>query len=300
MIEYTEGGIPMDLSIHKNYRGQDSLRRSFNALAGEIFDGLDFENWYQNDFWGDRYNPHSIIDNGEVIANVSVNMMDFLWNGQLRHLIQLGTVMTRKSFRHQGLIRQIMNEIDRQYGQTADGIYLFANDSVLDFYPKFGFRKAREYCYTKPFYTSRECTLIRVPMREKADWKKLENAMHGSVSYSRLNMIENDSLIMFYITGFMQDSVYYDPEHDAYVIAEFDADTLIVHNVFSGKKYPLDDILAGFGAGVRQIALGFTPIDEKTYRIAPFKEEDCTLFVKGPVFDGFETDRLIFPTLSHA
>ena len=40
----------------KDYRDNPGLRASFNALAGEIF-GLDFEDWYQNGYWGDSYNP---------------------------------------------------------------------------------------------------------------------------------------------------------------------------------------------------------------------------------------------------
>lgn len=57
--------------------------------------------------------------------------------------------MTAEPYRKQGLIREIMQEIDKDYGEKADGFYLFANDSVLDFYPKFGYRKAKEYQYSK-------------------------------------------------------------------------------------------------------------------------------------------------------
>lgn len=290
----------MNTDIIKNYRSQNNLRHSFNALAERTFDGLSFEAWYQNGYWSDRYNPYSIVTDGNVIANVSVNTIDFIWNGERKHLIQLGTVMTEERFRNQGLIRQIMNEIDREYAAAADGFYLFANDSVLDFYPKFGFRKAMEYRYTKPFSTSQACRMVQVPMRDKEDWHKLENAMRHSVSYSRFHMVDNNNLIMFYVTGFMQENVYYSQEYDAYVIAETDQDTLTVHNIFSAKKHPVDDILAAFGSDIRQVILGFTPIDAEGYHISAFREEDCTLFVKGRCFDNFEQDKLIFPTLSHA
>lgn len=290
----------MNTQIIKSYRSQDCLRHSFNALAEKTFDGLNFEPWYQNGYWSDAYNPHSITVDGEIIANVSVNFIDFMWNGHQKHLIQLGTVMTEERFRRQGLIRRIMQEIDSEYSHRADGIYLFANDSVLDFYPQFGFRKAMEYRYTKPFSTSQSRSVVQVPMNKKEDWQILESAMRQSVSYSRLDMTGNNNLIMFYITGFMQDCVYYDKRHDSYIIAETDADTLTVHNIFSKEKYPLDDILAAFGPETRQVVLGFTPIDTEGYTVSPFREEDCTLFVKGAVFDCFEQDRLIFPTLSHA
>ena len=46
----------MALEIVKNYRENEELRHSFQALAMEIF-GIDFESWYQHGFWTERYNP---------------------------------------------------------------------------------------------------------------------------------------------------------------------------------------------------------------------------------------------------
>lgn len=290
----------MNPCLIKNYQNQDNLRHNFDALAMKTFDGLSFEQWYQNGYWSNRYNPHSIVVGEEIIANVSVNLMDFMWNGQRKHFIQLGTVMTDERYRNQGFIRQIMYKIDREYSQTVDGIYLFANDSVLDFYPRFGFKKAREYHYTKSFSSSREYRMVQVPMREKEDRKKLEDAIRHSVSYSRFDMIDNPNLVLFYLTGFMQENIYYDPDHDAYVVAEINDDTLIVHQIFSQKKHPIDTILAAFGSDMKHVLLGFTPIDATGYTVSELKEEDCTLFIKGPGFDNFEQDTIMFPTLSHA
>ena len=99
--------------IIKNYRNNEELRQSFNELARKTF-GIDFEDWYQNGFWSDRYNPYSVVENGRVIANVSVNHMNFIRRGERQFFIQLGTVMTEESYRNRGLIRQIMEEIDRK------------------------------------------------------------------------------------------------------------------------------------------------------------------------------------------
>lgn len=300
----------MNTNIIRNYRDRDDLRHSFNALAEKTFDGLSFEAWYQAGYWGDRYNPHSIVIGGQVAANVSVNSINFIWNGEKKRLIQLGTVMTEERFRNQGLIRRIMQEIDQEYAEDVDGFYLFANDSVLDFYPKFGFRKAMEYRYTKPFSTSKECSMVKVPMnaagpsgnpaRRNDNWGRLADAMCRSVSYSRFRMVDNDNLMMFYATGFMQDSVYYSKEYDTYVIADIEDNTLMVHNIFSGVKHSPDDIFAAFGPDIRQVVLGFTPSDAEGYQVLAFREEDCTLFVRGRCFDDFEQDQVIFPTLSHA
>jgi hypothetical protein len=42
-------------------------------------------------------------------------------------------------------LEKVLGEWRRKY----DLIYLFANDSVLDYYPKFGFSRVEEYQYLK-------------------------------------------------------------------------------------------------------------------------------------------------------
>jgi predicted acetyltransferase len=84
-----------------------------------------------------------------VVANVSVNKMEFIANEKSEKYLQLGTVMTEKKYRNRGFIKTIMQEIEKDYYDIIDGIYLFANDSVLEFYPKFGYKKSTEYQYSK-------------------------------------------------------------------------------------------------------------------------------------------------------
>lgn len=59
--------------------------------------GLNFESWYQNGFRGKNYDPYSVVVDGQVAANVSVNRTDMIIGGERKHPIQLGTVMTGES-----------------------------------------------------------------------------------------------------------------------------------------------------------------------------------------------------------
>lgn len=56
--------------------------------------------------------------------------------------------MTDNEFQNKGLSRVLMEKILDEWNGKCDLIYLFANDSVLDFYPKFGFKKCNEYVYS--------------------------------------------------------------------------------------------------------------------------------------------------------
>ena len=291
--------------IVKDYRDNIILRHSFNELAKKTF-GLDFEDWYQNGFWSDHYNPYSIVEDHKVIATVSVNKTDMILSGtkptderMLKHFLQLGTVMTEESCRNRGYIRILMEEIEKDYAKQ-DGIYLFANDSVLKFYPKFGFDKALEYQYSKEICNTGECQFEKISMNCHRDWKKLLDAMEHNVFQCRFSMAGNKGLIMFYVTKFMQECVYYNTESDTYLIAEMDGETIFLHNIFSSTLQSLSDVTVLLGKEIKKVTLGFVPMETDGYTPLEYYEDDCTFFVKGNGMDIFHKEKLRIPSLSHA
>lgn len=251
----------------KGYKENKSLRDSFNELAESTF-GINFEEWYQNGFWNERYIPYSYLDNGEIVANVSVNLMDFNFNGESKKLIQLGTVMTKEGYRHKGLMRSLINEIETDYNGKIDGYFLFANDSVLEFYPKLGYKKVLEYENYKLIYEENEMTAIKLEMNSKEEWDKFINVINNSISNGRFEMIDGSYLIL-------------------------------IHQVFSKNEVNMEEVIKAFGA-VKKVAFGYTPKNIENIQTKILNEEDTTLFVKGSFFDKFENNKLMFPLLSHA
>lgn len=284
--------------LKKDYRDNAALRHSFNELAKRTF-LIDFEDWYQNGLWTDRYNPYSIVKDGEVIANVSVNRTDLLFDGSIKHFLQLGTVMTAKAYRRQGLIRELMAALDADYKGKTDGCYLFANDSVLDFYPKFGFHKACEYQYSKELSNTGTCRFMKTPMYEEEAWSALAAAIKRNIFQGRLDLVENAELFLFYVTKYMQEDVYYHEGSDTYVIAEQENKKLLLHNIFSSTLRSLSEVLALFGQEVDEVTLGFVPAEEG-FVAKELHVEDCTFFVCGDGFSIFQEEKLRIPSLGHA
>lgn len=284
--------------VIKNYRDNELLRKSFNELAIKTFQ-INFEDWYLNGYWTDRYNPYSIVVDGKVVANVSVNRTAFEVNGEEKNYIQLGTVMTDKSYRNQGLIREIMKEIDKDYAGKVDGIYLFANNEVLSFYPKFGFETAKQYEYMKTLEGSGLKLFSKIPMNCKADWDMLEEKIKSCYKQSAFEMLDNSQLNMFYVSKYMCEDVYYSEVLDAYVIVEIENNTLTIDMVISEKEQDLNRIAAGFGDDIKQVKLGFTPKNTKGFAVRELDEDDSTLHVKGD-FEVIEECKLMFPLLAHA
>ena len=124
--------------------------------------------------------------------------------------------------------------------------------------------------------------------------------MEKSVPCGRFAMMGNSGLVLFYVTKFMQENVYYSKKHKAYLIAEEDGDEIFIHAVFSETPVEPSEAARAFGGGVRKIRLGFTPEHAEGYTMTEVKEEDTTLFLKGDGFQRWNEDRLMFPTLAHA
>lgn len=286
------------MTIEKNYRDNESLRNSFNELAGKVFGGLNFEAWYRNGFWKDNYIPYSIVIDGKVVSNISVNACNMNYDGRIVKLIQIGTVMTDPDYRGRGYARMLMEKIIEDYENKVDGIYLFANDSVVDFYPKFGFRKSREYQFSKAVKIDTERTAQLVPMAEKSDWDNMVQILNKTEQNAKMYMVSNSGLYMFYLSQFMQENTFYIEDCDSYAIAEIEDDTLILHAVVGSGA--IDRVISAFGKEIKKVILAFTPNDSTGYDKSEVIEEDTHLFVRGKFFDDTNDDEFMFQAITHA
>jgi len=132
-----------------NVKDHAGYRASFFELAMLVFD-LDFRAWYTSGGWNEHYRCYAYVDQGKVIANASVNKMTIASDGQFYTAIQIGTVMTHPDYRNQGLSGKLMQHILDEYENRCDFIFLFANETVHDFYPKFGFQRVKESSFSLP------------------------------------------------------------------------------------------------------------------------------------------------------
>ncbi len=282
----------------KDYKENYILRESFNTLARNTF-GIQFEDWYKLGYWTKNYIPYSIKDGDVIVSNVSVNLMEFNQCGSMKKYIQLGTVMTDKNYRSLGLNGYLMKQVIEDYKDKCNGIYLFANDSVLDYYPKFGFRKANEYQYSRKLSLTGSRGVSPFPLSDKEALEEMERIITACKPCGQMAM-NNMGLQMFYLSSFMKNTVYYVEEQQAYVVAEEEAGNLVLHEVFAAGEVDVTAIAAAFGNQNQKVILGFVPDKQKNYDRELLIEEDTTLFVLGNDWEEFEEAGLCFPTLSHA
>lgn len=263
------------------FQHDDKLRCSYNELATSIF-GIQFEDWYQMGYWDHRYVPHSYVVDNKVVANVSVNLIDVIVEGVEVKAIQLGTVMTTPDFRNKGLSAKLMNEVLSRYEGKYEFMYLFANETVLDFYPKFGFKKCYESIFTTKIKSSnRTYSVTKLDGSLKQDREFVHTyAKQKKTLSNRFATFNVDSLFMFYCINVFTKDLYYIKELDAIIAAKFEDTQLHIFDCLSKEDCSLIEV--GEAMLEREegtIIFHFTPeLDEADYRIDAFEDDDV-LFV---------------------
>lgn len=305
MNSYKVNPIPVTVgskhySLLSNYQNQAQYRAAFNRLTEKVFD-LTFESWYQDGYWKEKYIPYTLFDGEQAVANLSINIIDFNGFGQMYKCLQLGTIATDEQYRGQGLSRFLMEYVLQEWNSQCDFIYLFANQSVLEFYPKFGFEKQKEYVYFKPVTVQHEpLSFEKINMDLTASREKLYDYINHATPCSSFSMQKNPDLVMFYCTSIMKSNVYYSKTLDVFVIAAENHNQLHVFDVVSLNDIDLETVIQALGTPkINNILLGFTPKNTQGYEIKEKQDEDV-LFVQKGKTDLFEKNKIMFPLLSHA
>jgi len=255
---------------------------SFNQLASETF-GIDFEEWYQKGYWNNRYIPYSFANGDRVVANISVNLIDFVMKGEEKKAIQIGTVMTHPDYRGQGLSKQLMNRVLEDY-KDYDFIYLFANETVLNFYPKFGFHAIQESQFsmdTIPLQTNIS-RIRKLDVNNDEDRELIYKLATERQPISKLfGTKHTQHLSMFYSIYVFADQIYYIKEEDTIVIFELEQDVLYIYDIISRTSQNTEHIISKIiDENTKKIVFHFTPnLKELQAKSQPYNGTEV-LFVK--------------------
>lgn len=114
---------------------------AFFTHVAEVFPGVDFRRWAALGGWTTDYEVLVAMEAGQIVASVGCSRIPVIIGGRERSALQLGAVATRASHRSRGLARLLMKSALAEADRRSEPVFLFANPSVLTFYPRFGFRR---------------------------------------------------------------------------------------------------------------------------------------------------------------
>lgn len=284
------------MELISGYLNDPALRQSFNRLAVETF-SLDFEPWYQGGMLqGGRYIPHSLVRDGEVVANCSANLFDLIVEGREVPAVQLGTVMTAKGHRGRGLMAGLMERVLEHY-KDRELLYLFANDQVLDFYPKFGFRRLPQTVYSLDVSALKRqgASPHRLNTDDQQDRALLLRLCERRVPVSQTLGVQHDYWPLLAACSLVPKRLWRLGER--IIVMERIGDTLYIDDILSEESFALDELLPALALpGCQRLRLGFCP-DQSTlpFLCEPLWEDDNALFVRGDVLP----KEFCFPETSH-
>lgn len=287
-----------------NYKDNEVLRNSLYVQTQKIWK-FDFEKWYKSGHWEDNCLLYSLFDSNKIVSHITVSVIDFIVLGEKKRFVQLGTVCTDEEYRKQGLNRFLLEKVIEEWKDKSDLIYLYANDSVLDYYPLFGFTPINEYQSIKKLEYKEASLVVRKMNIDTADDNKLlYDKAKNAVPLFNVSMVDNAGQIMLYCNYFdkfsFKDNLFYIESIDAVIIAEYSGSDLIVYDILSTKDQDIDTVISAMITDQTQnVIMHFMPIDSDKYEIKLLKEEDTTLFMMGNSKELFEKNKLIFPILSH-
>lgn len=250
------------LRMISDYKHDSTLRRSFNQLAGETF-GINFEEWYNRGAWDDSYVCYSYAEGDRVVANVSINKMTLLLDGQICPVLQIGTVMTAADYRNKGLSRSLMEAVIADLGKDAAFIYLYANDTVLEFYPRLGFEalplERRFAKISSPGTGAARKRKLDVDSPE--DWRLITGMVQERRPLSsQASVLGADAIFAWYCLNIFREDLYYLEELDAIVIYQDGDDGLQLFDVVCRQPVKLHDVIGALKSGADiSVELHFTP-----------------------------------------
>jgi hypothetical protein len=194
-----------------------------------------------------------------------------------------------------------MENVLAEWNKKCDFIYLYANHTVLELYPKFGFSKTKEYACFKPVQKRTEDRPVeKLDMDDQKNRDLLHEYAKNSKAFAKLSMQENADLVMFYCTECLKENIYYIHSLNSMVVATFQGRQLHVWDVFSKVDVELDEVISSLvKTETNEVLLGFTPKDCSDYQVKEISGDDV-LFIQIGNTQLFDENKLMFPLLSHA
>lgn len=291
-------------TLYTNYQQEEKLRQELNRMTRNFW-GFDFENYYQSGYWDDSCILYSLFENDTIVAHTTASLFTSRWDQQPKTLLQVGTVMTDEAYRNRGLSRFLMEYILKKYQDKTDGTVLFANETVYEFYPKFGLVPVSEYqaiASAPPDCSASKLPVRKLALSEPEDLRLLEQAVRQAVPNSAFPL-QSQTLPFFYCVanpefGF-SDALYYIDDLKSVVVLQEDEGIQYLQEIIAPQEIAVEQVINALsGEKKQEIRLGFTPLNGE-FEFRPYGEDDLKLFVSPHLQPFFENQKLMVPVLSH-
>ena len=280
-----------DFIFVKDYMEEQVYRKSLNELM-ELSLGYNLEAWYQMRQVDTYYMPYSFKDGDKIIANISVYKQHIISEGQEEEAICLEHIVAHPEYYHQNLLEQLINEITEAYSDYK--IYLRGEDTVMPYYPSFGFESQEEVARYIKFKDG-----LSIGKIEKVSPMVFnENIGAYQTTTTKLNhhleIINNvDRRCLDSFTKYQED-IYYIRQLDTYVIAKIQNDTLEIIDILSKAQPQLNQVIGAFHEWQFNNVKLICDLEATCYEVEEQIGDDLD-FIKEKLFTYSNKEKYTFP-----
>jgi predicted N-acetyltransferase YhbS len=234
---------------------------AFIDYVPKVFPRASFRRWYELGGWNEGYVAFSIADGADIVASASLQRMNIVLRGEWITGWQLGAVGVLPQWRGRGLQRQIMQRLLGSI-DGKDIVFLFANDTVLDFYPLFGFKRVIENVFAAEYCVKPASEPLRALSIDRAEDLALLARVAAAAEPTTREFGARDygGVLLWYWANFYDGCFYYCEAEDAIIVADLDGATLRICDVLARTPFDLRSYLPRVAKDAAQrVELGFTP-----------------------------------------
>jgi GNAT superfamily N-acetyltransferase len=257
---------------------------AFLEFVPRVFPSISFRRWVACGGWDAGYRAFALADGDRIVASSSLARVDLVLRGQPVRGWQLGAVGTDPAYRRRGLQRNIMTRLLAQC-PPDDLVFLFANDSVLDFYPRFGFQRRREHLFGAEHHAAPSGTPLRALDVTSAEDRALllRIAAQAEPITSQFGARAYGTTLLWYLCNFQRDHVRYVAEHDSIIVGEQVGATLHLYDVVTSAPFDLAQQLPHLiDAPIEHLEFAFTPSRDWPSAKPTREYTESALFTRGP------------------
>jgi predicted N-acetyltransferase YhbS len=236
-------------------------QEAFHRYIQRVFPGVSFRRWCELGGWSEDYRAFALFEGADIVANASVQRMSLVLEGRELTGWQLGAVGVVPERRGSGLQRDLLGRVLGMIPQQ-ELVFLFANEEVLDFYPKFGFKPIQEHFFSANLEFQPAGQRL-VPLDfERADHRELlarvaEEAIPVTLRFGARRYAP---VLLWYWANFYRRQFYYSQDPETILIGKQEGDLLRLVDIVSASPVDVAALLPRLiEAPTRQIEFGFTP-----------------------------------------
>jgi predicted N-acetyltransferase YhbS len=274
--------------------------RFFDFVASIFEGGRTFSDWGARGGWVDGYDVFAMVVDNQIVSTVGRQSMRYVINGKVRGGYQIGAVATHSDHRNHGLARLLMKQVLSELDAPDQPVILFANPNVLDFYPRFGFRRLaqdRFIAHTDLNPMGPPAATLDLTRPTDRAWLADHCARAGVVGQG-FAARDYYPVLLFHLIRQPRMAVRLD-SFGALVIAQQNGERLLIEDLLATRPFSLKDALPHVCTHpVRTIEFGFHP--EAWWQDAEslaFDDDGSPLFVRGAAAEVKGPVR--FPDLAH-